>query len=539
MTSSVRTRVARWVALVFAVSLGAATASADETLTYSRDALGRLVKVAHAGTINNGTTACYSYDRADNRSNVTTSTSSDCTSAPGVSFSVNDVSVREGGNLVFTITKTGTAAGTLTVDYGTSDGSATAGSDYTTTLGTLTFLSTDTSKTVTVPTTDDSSVEPDETLLLNLSNASIGSAIGDGQGVGTINDNDSDCAGVSFTITSNGAVVEGGNSVFTITKNGSTGYSCSVSYATGSGSALSGSDFTATSGTLTFTSGQTAQTVSVPTLDDTPQENDEGFAMTLSGPDKSGTLGSPNSATATINDNDQCRGITFTVAGNGAVTEGTNSTFTVTKSGSGQIGSCTVNYVTANGTAVAPGDYTAASGTLSFSLSQTTQTVSVSTIADGVTESAETFSLSLSSPNNNGALGTPSSATATINDTGGVCSGVSFAVSDASTTEGGTLAFVVTKTGTTSNSCSINYATADGTATAPTYYTAKSGTLTFTSTQTSQTVSVNTNDLGRLNAIRTMYLNLSNASGGGGISDSQGIGSIAASGGSGGCTKCM
>jgi len=89
----------------------------------------------------------------------------------------------------------------------------------------------------------------------------------------------------------------------------------------------------------------------------------------------------------------------------------------------------------------------------------------------------------------------------------------------------------VTKSGTTSSNCSVNYATANGTATAPTYYTAKSGTLTFTSGQTSQTVNVLTINLGRLNATKLMYLNLSNASDGGGISDSQGVGSILASGG--------
>jgi len=528
---SARARLSRLGAMLAACLVVAPPAPASETLSNSYDALGRLTKVGHSGTVNSSTNACYSYDRADNRSNVTVSTTSDCVAPSAVSFSVNDVSVREGGNLVFTVTKTGTATGTLTVDYATSDGSATAGSDYSGASSTLTFLSTDSSKTVTVATSDDAAVESDETILLNLSSSSSGATIADGQGVGTINDNDSDCAAISFTVASNGPVAEGANSVFTITKAGTTSYSCSVSYATASGGALSGTDFTAISGALTFTSGQTSQTVSVPTTDDTIQESDEGFTLSLSSPDKSGSLGSPGTASAIINDNDQCRGITFTIASNGAVTEGTNSTFTVTKNGTGQIGSCSINYATANGTAAAPGDYTATSGTLSFTLTQSAQTVSVPTSTDALTEGAETLTMSLSSPSNNGALGTPNIATATINDSGGVCSGVSFTVSDASTTEGGTLAFVVTKSGTTSSNCSVNYATANGTATAPTYYTAKSGTLTFTSGQTSQTVNVLTNNLGRLNATKLMYLNLSNASDGGGISDSQGVGSILASGG--------
>jgi hypothetical protein len=194
--------------------------------------------------------------------------------------------------------------------------------------------------------------------------------------------------------------------------------------------------------------------------------------MGLSSPDKAGTLGTPSTATATINDDDQCRSVSFTVASNGAVTEGTSSTFTITKTGAGQIGSCTVDYATANLTATAPSDYTATSGTLSFALNDAAKTVTVPTIADGLTEGAETFKLNLSNPGNNGVLGTPSSATATINDSGGVCSGVSFSVNDATDVEGGALIFTMTKSGTTSSSCSVSYATADGTATAPDYYTA-------------------------------------------------------------------
>jgi hypothetical protein len=512
-------------------------ATASETITYSYDALGRLVKVVHSGTVNNSTSSCYSYDHADNRTNVMVSTTTGCVPPPpGISFSVNDVSVTEGGNLVFTVTKTGTASGTTTVDYATSDGTATAGSDYAA-VGplTLTFLSSDITKTVSIQTTDDTLVESAETVLFNLSNPTGGATIGDGQAIGTINDNESACAGVSFTIASNAAVTEGTNSVFTVTKAGSTSDSCSVSYATATGTgnfpAIQGTDFTATTGTLTFTSGQTSKTVSVPTINDTAAESSETFSMTLSSPDKAGTLGTPYTATATINDDDQCRSVSFTIASNGAVTEGTSSTFTITKTGAGQIGSCTVDYATANLTATAPGDYTATSGTLSFTLNDAAKTVTVPTITDGLTEGAETFKLNLSNPSNNGALGTPNSATATINDGGGVCSGVSFSVNDVTDVEGGSLLFTVTKSGTTSSTCSVSYATADGTATAPDYYTAVSGTLAFGSSQTTQTVTVNTNDLCRLNVTKLMYLNLSNATLGGGISDTQGVGSIQASGG--------
>ncbi len=180
--------------LVFALLLlGSASAQASETITYTYDALGRLTKVARTGTVNNGANACYTYDPANNRTNVNVAPSADCTPGGGggpPSFSVNDVSVTEGGNLVFTVTKVGTAAGTVTVDYASTNGTATAGTDYTAASGTLTFLTSDTAKTASVATTDDASVESAETILLNLSNATGGATIGDAQGVGTINDND-------------------------------------------------------------------------------------------------------------------------------------------------------------------------------------------------------------------------------------------------------------------------------------------------------------------------------------------------------------
>jgi len=50
--------------------LGAVSAAASETITYTYDARGRLVKVVHTGTVNNNNQACYKYDKADNRTNV-------------------------------------------------------------------------------------------------------------------------------------------------------------------------------------------------------------------------------------------------------------------------------------------------------------------------------------------------------------------------------------------------------------------------------------------------------------------------------------
>jgi len=184
-TSGNRLRIA---ALAGAAILSLAPAMASETISYTYDARGRLVQVNHSGTVNNGVVACYAYDKADNRTNVTVATSS-CTSS-GPSFSVNDVSATEGSNLSFTVTKTGSTTSSFSVNYATANGSAAAGSDYTSASGTLTFLASETTKTVSVATIDDTAVESAESVLLNLSGASGGATIADSQGVGTINDND-------------------------------------------------------------------------------------------------------------------------------------------------------------------------------------------------------------------------------------------------------------------------------------------------------------------------------------------------------------
>jgi Calx-beta domain-containing protein len=291
------------LAFVAAVAVLCAPAFGSESITYSYDALGRLVRVDHCGTINNGTSASYAYDRADNRSNVAVGTSAP---AAAPSFSVSDASATEGGALVFTVTMTGATSTCYTVNYATANNSAVAPGDYVGSSGIVAFApsSGTETQTVAVATVDDSTIESTETMLLNLSAPSAGGTISDAQGIGSIIDNDSVCQGVNFTIASNGAVTEGASSAFTVTKHGTATGSCNVSYATANGTAIAPGDYTAKSGTLTFTSAQTAQTVSVTTIDDAVVENAETFTASLSSPTAGATLGTPSSATATISDND-------------------------------------------------------------------------------------------------------------------------------------------------------------------------------------------------------------------------------------------
>ena len=111
--------------------------------------------------------------------------------ADPVGISVADARVEEGADavLAFVVTLSRAASGTLTVDYATSDGTATAGEDYTATSGTLSFEAGESSKTIEVTVLDDAHDEGEETLTLRLSDPSGGRLTG-GEATGTIENRD-------------------------------------------------------------------------------------------------------------------------------------------------------------------------------------------------------------------------------------------------------------------------------------------------------------------------------------------------------------
>lgn len=290
------TRLMRGTRLALAgggLLLAALPAEANETLAYTYDALGRMVKVERTGTVNNNASECYSYDPASNRANVNVVVNGACTlvsggGGGGPTLSVANVSTTEGTSLGFVVSLTGTISGAVTVNYATANGSAAAGSDYTAKSGSLSFATSPSSQTVNVTTTNDTTAESNETVLFNLTSAS-GATIATSQATGTIIDNDgggggSDCTGVSFAVSDAPAVVEADSLVFTITKSGTTSSSCSVNYASANGTAVEPGDYTAVSGTKTFTSAQTSQTVLVSTESNglTAEPNETVF-LNLSG----------------------------------------------------------------------------------------------------------------------------------------------------------------------------------------------------------------------------------------------------------------
>jgi hypothetical protein len=112
---------------------------------------------------------------------------------PQPSLSVDDVSTSEGDSgskmLTFTVSLSAPSNLTVTANFGTADASANAGSDYLATTGSLTFNPGETSKTIAVSITGDTTNEPDETFVVNISNP-VNATVSDGQGVGTIVNDD-------------------------------------------------------------------------------------------------------------------------------------------------------------------------------------------------------------------------------------------------------------------------------------------------------------------------------------------------------------
>ena len=200
----------------------------------------------------------------------------------------------------------------------------------------------------------------------------------------------------------------------------------------------------------------------------------------------------------------------FGAAGYSVSESGKSVTIPVTRTGS-STGTVTVQYATANGTALAGSDYTAKSGTLTFANGVTTQNITISITSDTVIEGDETFAVNLSNPVG-ATLGTPSSSTVTIVDDD---NSVQFESATASVNEGaGTVTLWVKRTGSTSAAASVKYSTANGTARSGSDYTSKSGTLTWAagdSASKAVTISI-INDTARESA-ETFTVSLSSASG--------------------------
>ena len=451
--------------------------------------------------------------------------------APPPSVTITDVTVTEGTgaavNASFTIkvSPKPRACCPLQVSWATAPGSATAPADFTSASGTVSLTRTASSRVVSVPVIGDASDEPNETFVVNLSNL-VGSpgVIGDAQGVATITDNDP-----PPTLSVNDVSVTEGDAgtttaTFTASVSAVSANAVTFDWTTAVGSATEGVDYVAASGSRTVTPGATVATIDITVNGDVIDEIDETFVIALSNPGNA-TI-ADGSGLGTITDDDPLPVLSIDDVSVPEGDAGTSvATFTVTLSAaSGQ--TVTVGWATADDGAAEPGDYTSATGTLTFVPGDTSETIPVTVNGDLMAELDETFSVNLSAPSN-----------ATLGDAQGVGTIVDdelepvIDIDDPTVAEGqtgtGTIDFEVTLSHPADFPVTVDWSTADGTATDGSDYVGDSGIVTFAPTETSKTVPVTVNGDATYERGETLLMNLSNATGPAPIGDAQGIGTIA------------
>ena len=318
--------------------------------------------------------------------------------------SIGDVSLNEGDfgytAATFTLTLSAPAAQAASIGYQTVDGSATSVGDYAAASGIATFAAGETTADVTILVQGDVLPESNETFSVDL-NTPVNARILDGHGVATIVDDDP----LPELSIGDQTVVEGNTgttpATFTVTLSTESGRTVTVDYATSDGTANQPGDYQSASGTLTFSPGQTSKTVTVLVKGDAAFEANETFTLGLSNPAGATTSGT---GTGTIFDDD----LPISIA-DATVTEGNsgtvNAVFAVTL-GAASTNTVTVDYSTFDGSAVAPGDYAATSGTLTFTPGQTAKQISVPVNGDSTVEANETFTVNLTNPSNAAVSGT-------------------------------------------------------------------------------------------------------------------------------------
>ena len=279
---------------------------------------------------------------------------------------------------------------------------------------------------------------------------------------------------------------------FAVTLSAASDQPVTVEYGTQGVTATQGTDYTGATGTVTFAAMETGKTISVALTDDTLDEINETFTVTLSNPSANATVSaSAGTATGTITDDDNAPAVGLAAAAASAE-EGESLSFEV-RLGAASAKTVTVAYATTGVTATQGTDYTGASGTLTFAPGGALgQTITVLTAEDALDEADETFALALSGAAN-AILGT-ASATGTITDDDDAPT-VGLASAAASGEEGTSLAFEVRLGAASGKTVTVAYATAGGTATQGTDYTGASGTLTFAPGGTlSRTITVATTE---------------------------------------------
>jgi hypothetical protein len=444
---------------------------------------------------------------------------------------VNNAATTEGGDLVFQVTLGNAVQGGLTVDVTLSGGTATGGAsplvapeDYDNVVAPLSFAGTAGEvETFTVATLDDAIVEGTETFTVSLS-ASNASVTDSDTGTGTINDND-----MAAVTVANASAAEGDDLTFTVTLDNPVAGGLTVDVtltdvsATGGAAPLvSPEDYDNVVAQLSFAgmAGETEQ-FTVSTLNDLIFEGTETFEVDLSA---SNGVEDSDPATGTILDNDLAPTVTLSATPL-SLTEGSGIPSVVTATLSNPTTQSVTVMLGFAGDASEGADYTRSGTQIVIPALSTSGTIEIDVVDDLVDEPDKTVIVSIASVTN-GTEPVPQQVTITIVDD----DTATLSIGNGSVTEGdvGTadMVFMVTLSAASEQTVMVDWATANGTATAPDDYTADSDQLTFTAGDTEETITVAVQgDLLDEGASETFNVNLSGESGAT-ISDATGVGTI-------------
>ena len=346
----------------------------------------------------------------------------------GIQFETDRFFVREDAptlSISIKVARTGDISGTASINFATSDGTATAGSDYTATSGTLTFGPGELSKNISIPIINDNLFETgDETFTLTLSNPT-GGAVLTAPNAGTINLSDDDPK-PNVSVASTARIAEGDsgtqNVAVNVTLSGPSVQVVTANYATSNDTATAGSDYVASSGTVTIPAGSTTATINIPINGDTTIELIETFNVTLSNATNAAFISNSVGTVFIVNDD---ASVQFNNAAVGVNESAGFVTVTVTRTGD-LLKTTSVRYSTAdtaglqnctlaNGKASERCDYGTAVGSLRFGIGETRKTFTIPIVNDALVEGDETLTVNLSEATG-ALLATPNPATITIVD---------------------------------------------------------------------------------------------------------------------------
>lgn len=283
-----------------------------------------------------------------------------------------------------------------------------------------------------------------------------------------------------------------GDARITVIRYGGNVGAVTVEYATSDGTAVAGTDYEATSGRLTFANGETSKTFTVPINDDGNEETTESITLTLSDASGGAQLGTPDTATLSIVDNDEgssggdsvtnTQGVfRFSAREYEVAEDGDNITITVERA-SGTQGEVSVKFATSNGTATSS-YYDQNSGTLTFGDNEKTRTFTVNITDNDDINGNKTVNLQLSNPGGGASLDSVSTASLIIVDDEVSDFGngeIRFGKDEYEVLESvGSVEVIVDRMKGSDGEVTVEYETTNGTAKEDQDYEETTGTLTF------------------------------------------------------------